>query len=60
MGIYHRDIKPHNFLYNIDKKKGVIVDYGMAEVDVNFIEHVVKKKVKEAKKKQGEAEEDSI
>ncbi|CAG8624658.1 18114_t:CDS:2 [Acaulospora morrowiae] len=29
--IIHRDLKPGNFLYNIKEKKGVLVDFGLAE-----------------------------
>lgn len=46
MGIYHRDIKPSNFLYDETTKKGVIVDYGLAEIDANFVKNL-RVKVKE-------------
>jgi cell division control protein 7 len=35
LGLIHRDIKPANFLYNKELKKGVLIDYGLAEVDPN-------------------------
>ncbi len=44
MGIYHRDIKPLNFLYNMNKKKGILIDFGLAEVDRDYFELVIKKK----------------
>ena len=33
VGIFHRDIKPANFLYNPHTRKGIIIDFGLAEVD---------------------------
>ncbi len=32
LGIIHRDIKPTNFLYNIELGRGVLVDFGLAQV----------------------------
>ncbi|EPY54033.1 CDC7 protein kinase Hsk1 [Schizosaccharomyces cryophilus OY26] len=29
--IMHRDIKPSNFLFNVERKHGVLVDFGLAE-----------------------------
>ena len=36
LGIYHRDIKPGNFLYNPDTRRGMIIDFGLAEIDPKF------------------------
>ena len=37
MGIYHRDIKPGNFLYDPDRRKGMIIDFGLAELDPTYV-----------------------
>jgi cell division control protein 7 len=47
LGIYHRDIKPHNFLYNSRRKKGIIIDFGLAEIDEDVIEEIIEKKYKQ-------------
>lgn len=30
-GIFHRDIKPGNIMYNINKKRATVLDFGLAE-----------------------------
>ena len=40
IGVYHRDIKPANFLYNRQARRGIIVDFGLAELDWKFVEKV--------------------
>ena len=30
--IIHRDVKPSNFLYSRTKRRGVLVDFGLAQV----------------------------
>lgn len=33
LGVVHHDIKPSNFLYNAQKHKGVLVDFGLAQYE---------------------------
>jgi cell division control protein 7 len=43
LGIYHRDIKPGNFLYDPDTRRGMIIDFGLAEIDPMFQEDLENK-----------------
>lgn len=36
LGIYHRDVKPGNFLYNPDTHCGMLIDFGLAEIDIEY------------------------
>lgn len=51
-GIYHRDIKPGNFLYNVDKKIGIIIDFGLAEIDPHYQPKMSKEDIKKMRKPQ--------
>jgi len=37
LGVYHRDVKPSNFLYNPSQQYGVLTDFGLSEVDPEFL-----------------------
>ena len=34
-GIMHRDIKPANFLYDRQTKTGLLIDFGLSELEIN-------------------------
>ena len=36
MNIIHRDVKPANFLYSVSEQKGVLCDFGLAQVSLLF------------------------
>jgi len=34
-GIMHRDIKPSNFLYDRNTRTGLLIDFGLSELELN-------------------------
>ena len=34
-GVIHRDIKPSNFLYNPETHTGLLIDFGLSEIEVD-------------------------
>lgn len=34
-GIMHRDIKPSNYLFDPDTKTGLLIDFGLSEIEVD-------------------------
>ena len=41
-GIIHRDIKPENFLFNVETNECYLIDFGLAEIDIdsNYFEKI--------------------
>ena len=35
MGVMHRDIKPTNFLYDPSSRTGLLIDFGLSEIEVD-------------------------
>lgn len=40
-GIVHRDVKPANFLYNYAEERGVLCDFGLAEVSYPVLSEII-------------------
>lgn len=36
IGIFHRDVKPGNFLYNPETKEGCLIDFGLSELVMRY------------------------
>ena len=36
VGIMHRDIKPSNFLYDKESKTGLLIDFGLSELELDL------------------------
>lgn len=44
-GIIHRDLKPNNFLYSKEQRRGILVDFGLAQREPENIPQVEPKKM---------------
>jgi|TARA_B110000285_G_C14696174_1_gene411300 cell division control protein 7 len=52
-GIMHRDIKPSNFLYDKNTRTGLLIDFGLSELELNTSSKPVKNEDNENVKKIG-------
>ena len=50
-GIMHRDIKPSNFLYDKNTRTGLLIDFGLSELELNANSKPVKNEQDENVKK---------
>ena len=50
-GIMHRDIKPSNFLFDPQTRTGVLIDFGLSELELNEMGNPVKNERNETVKK---------
>ena len=37
IGVMHRDIKPTNFLYDPETRSGLLIDFGLSEIEMDHV-----------------------